>query len=40
MPSSLKSREMIENIKNEFKVMLTEYDWMDPNSKKSAAEKV
>jgi len=31
---------MIENIKSEFKIMLTEYDWMDPNSKREAAEKV
>lgn len=31
---------MIENIKNEFKIMLTEYDWMDAKSKQAAAEKV
>lgn len=31
---------MIENIKTEFKIMLTEYDWMDPDSKKAASEKV
>lgn len=31
---------MIENIKNEFKIMLNEYDWMDPVSKRAAAEKV
>lgn len=31
---------MIENVKTEFKIMLTEYDWMDPDSKRAAAEKV
>jgi predicted metalloendopeptidase len=30
---------MIENIRSEFKIMLTEYDWMDTESKKAALEK-
>ncbi len=31
---------MIENIRNEFKIMLFENNWMDYLSKKSALEKV
>ena len=30
---------MIENIRNEFKLMLNELDWMDAKSKKAANEK-
>ena len=31
---------MIENIRNEFRIMLFENDWMDYKSKKAALEKV
>jgi predicted metalloendopeptidase len=31
---------MIQNIKDEFKIMLKEYDWMDDMSRTEAIEKV
>ena len=31
---------MIHNIKNEFKLILNEVDWMDSESKKKALDKV
>lgn len=36
----IKASEMIENIVNEFRIMLFENDWMDYMSKKSALDKV
>ena len=30
---------MVNNLKDEFKTMLNEYDWMDENSKRAAREK-
>lgn len=35
-----KALTMVNNLKEEFKIMLNEYDWMDPISKQSALEKV
>ena len=35
-----KAIDMIENIRNEFRIMLFENDWMDYKSKKAALEKV
>ncbi len=31
---------MIQNLKSEFKVMIKEYEWMDPTSKRAVSEKV
>jgi hypothetical protein len=31
---------MVNNLKEEFKIMLNEYDWMDSISKQAALEKV
>lgn len=38
--SSIKSIEMIENIRTEFRQILRETEWMDEESRKKAIEKV